>query len=117
MAQFWKDVVVTLSDLVSENISFSVSVLILNDLSSLNVPSYLKRATLVGLTAAKKLVAVRWKPPHQLSKRHWLLTFLDMVNMEISTARINGVKEEKVNNWIAVAETLKSLVNPTFRID
>ena len=68
---------------------------------------------LAGLTAAKKMLAIRWKPPNDLSKRRWLLTFLEVVYMELSTARINGAKDIVLKSWSEAIETLKHLVDPT----
>lgn len=56
-------------------------------------PKLKKQALLAGLTAANKLMATRWKPPHSLSSRVWLLTYLYVAYLELSTAQVNGAKE------------------------
>lgn len=82
--QFWNVVANMLSDFVNVKIPVSIPVLILNDLSSLCISKLEKCVVLSGLTAAKKMIAVRWKPPHSISKKQWLMTLFDIIHMEIS---------------------------------
>lgn len=51
---------------------------------------------IAGLTAARKMIATRLKPPRDLSVRTWTLSFLDVIYMELSTARINSASEKKL---------------------
>lgn len=76
----------------------------------LRVQKHQKCIVLSGITAAEKIIAARWKPPHTLTVRQWALTFLDVVYMESATARINGAKEVNVNMWLSAADTLKDLL-------
>ena len=108
-ATFWVIVADVLSNLISMTIPISIPVLLLNDFSSLSMSKELKCIVLAGLTAAKRMLAVRWKPPHSLSRRQWLLAFLDVIYLEISTARVNGAKELVLKSWLSVAESLKTL--------
>lgn len=110
VSQFWSKVAAKLSDLVSVTIPVTIPVLLLIDLSEINITKLKKRTVLAGLTAAKKLVAVRWKPPHSLTIRQWALTFLDVIYLELSTARINGASEATINNWRSAADSLKELI-------
>ena len=110
VSQFWSRVASCLSKLFNVTVPVHVSVLILNDLAPLGVTGVTLRAIYVGLTAAKKLVATRWKPPHDLSIRHWSLVFLDIVYMELSTARINGASEKTLVYWTNLAATLKDFL-------
>ena len=66
---------------------------------------------LAGLTAAKKIVAMRWKPPHSLNKQYWVLTFIDVVYLELSTARIHGAREDTIRLWAQTLEKLKGLLS------
>lgn len=66
VANFWKMVQSELSLLMSTPIPLSPSVFILNDLSQLKLPKSPRRVFLAGLTAAKKMLAVRWKLSHTL---------------------------------------------------
>lgn len=50
--------------------------------------------------ACKKIIAVRWKPPHSLSIRQWILNFWDVIYTELSTARIHGAEEGTLNQWL-----------------
>ncbi len=110
VAQFWADVASTLSDLVSVSVPASVPVMILNDLSELNITRLNKCILLAGLTAAKKMIVTRWKPSQVLNIRQWILTFLDVVYLELSTARIHRATEKNVYSWSKAAELLKNLL-------
>ena len=99
-----------MSDLLSVTIPVTVSFLLLNDFAKLNITKLKIRIALAGLTAAKKMVAVRWKPPHSLIVRHWLLNFLDVIYLELSTALINKATETNLNNWHSAANSLKEFL-------
>jgi hypothetical protein len=92
-SRFWAKVASVMSDILSVTIPVTVSVLLLNDFARLNITKLKIRIALAGLTAAKKMVAVRWKPPHSLVIRHWVLTFLDVIYLELSTALIIKANE------------------------
>ena len=109
MACFWRTVTEVLSSIVSVRVPVSMPVLLLNDFTCLPMSKHLKCMVLAGLTAAKKMLAIRWKPPHDLSKRQWLLSFLDVIYMELSTSRINGAKDNVLKAWSTAAETLRHL--------
>lgn len=110
VACFWNRVSFHLSYLFSLTIPVSVTTLLLNDFSQLSTPRHQKRLVLADLTAAKKLVAMRWKHLDKLSVNNWILTFLDIIFLELSTARVIGVKESKIDLWVAVAEKLKEWI-------
>ena len=84
-----------------------IPVLLLIDLSEVNITKLKKRIVLAGLTAAKKLIALRWQPPHSLTIS---LTFLDVIYLKLSTARINGASEASINNLCSAADSLKELI-------
>ena len=88
----------------------SASSLLLNDLSLLSTSVSQKRLLLAGLTAAKKLVATRWKHPDKLSVSNWILTFLDIIYLELSTARVIGLSESKIGLWVSAAIKLKERI-------
>lgn len=56
------------------------------------------------------MIATRWKPPHSLTIKSWTLSFLDVVDMELSTARINGANESTLNAWRSSADFLKDML-------
>ena len=99
-----------LSQLFEVDITPSPSLLLLNDISQLNLNSTRSRTFFAGLTAAKKMVATRWKPPHTLTFRQWALTFLDIIYLEQSIARLHGAKEENVVIWSNIADKLKHMI-------
>ena len=108
VADFWKQVASAISLLTAKNIPVNPQTLILDNLSSINASLGQRRVILAGLTAAKKLIAVRWKPPHTLDISHWYTTLLDIIYLEISTARIHNAKQKNISFWYAVAEEIKS---------
>lgn len=107
VACFWKKVATQLSDIFSLTVPVCPTVLLLNDVSVLPAPIHKKRLILAGLTAAKKLVAMRWKHPDRLSLSMWILTYLDVIYLEVSTARVIGVKESNIALWLSAARKLK----------
>ena len=107
VAYFWEVVRNSMSNLLSCDIPLSPLVLILDDVSQLKCRKMQKRVFLAGLTAAKKMV--RWKPPH-LSHRQWVLTFIDVAYLELSTARMHNAKEETIELWNRTVSDLKALL-------
>lgn len=110
VAKFWTSVATTLSNLLSVKVPVDIPVLLLNDLSELNIDRLKKRIVLAGLTAAKKMIVLRWKPPQVLSTRQWILSFLDVVYLELSTARVHGATEKTLNGWRLAADSLKEML-------
>lgn len=110
VACFWNRISSQLSDLFSLTMPVSVTTFLPNDLSQLPTPGYQKRLILAGLTAAKKLVAMRWKHPDKLSVSKWILTFLDIIYLELSTTRVIGIKESKIGLWVSAAGKLKEWI-------
>ncbi len=96
--------------LLEVNITPSPSVFILNDVSQSHLTCTHRSIFFAGLTAAEKMVATRWKPPHTLTCRQWALTFLDIVYLELLTARLHGVNEDNVNEWSRTADKLKDMI-------
>ena len=90
--EFWEMVAHNLSVMFGSEVPPSPAILLLNDLSTLGLTPLKSCALLARLTAAKKKVAMRWKPPHTLSFRAWVLMYLDIVYLELSTARVHGAK-------------------------
>ena len=109
VASFWQRIATTLSKIIEFDFQATPSVFILNDLSNISFPNQCqKRIFLAGITAAKKIIAVRWKPPHKLSIAHWYLTFLDIIYLEISTARMHNAKQENILPWYQAIDTLNA---------
>ena len=108
--EFWRMVASKLSLLLTSDIILSPAMFLLNDISQLHLKCTQKRIFLAGLTAAKKIVAMRWKNPHTLTFHHWALTFLDIAYMELSTARLHGASEKNINTWSQVADVLKNII-------
>lgn len=110
VSEFWSMVASKLSLLLAVDITPSPSMFILNDVSQLHLKCTQKRAFFAGLTAAKKMVATRWKPPHTLTFRQWALTFLDIIYLELSTARLHGASDDNIIVWSGIADELKDMI-------
>lgn len=110
VASFWKMVAVNLSKMFEVELPCSPAALFLNHLSNLGLTLNKKRGLLAGLTAAKKLVAIRWDPPHSLSFHAWVLSYLDIVYLELSTVQVHGAKESAIEAWYTLLSKLHSFV-------
>ena len=53
-----------------------------------------RRLWLAGCTAEEKLVALRWQHPRALPLNQWIATVLDILAMELSSAKVNGVTSD-----------------------
>ena len=91
---FWRQICSTLSDMLDVHIPLSPNLLLLNDDSTLELTLQQRRILWAGLTAAKKMLALRWQPPHTLSWQQWSYSFVDIVMMERSVARVHGASQK-----------------------
>ena len=105
---FWSRVTHILSDLFEVEVPCSPQILLLNDDSTLSIPVNQKRVFFAGITAAKKILVSRWKPPHSLSIRKWKISFLNVLSLEISIARTNGAKMQSIDALLNAAEKIKA---------
>lgn len=96
---FWEVVKNSLSNILFCNIPLSLLVLIIDDISLLKLHKMQHKVLLAGLTAAKKVVSTRWTPPHSLSHCQWVLTFINVAYLELSTAQMHNGKEETIKLW------------------
>ena len=96
---FWNSVVNKMSSIFGFPIPCSPIVLLLNDFSTLSLTRKKQRWLLVCLTAAKRMVALRWKAPHSLSLNQWESSVLDLATLEMSVARMHGAEAHNINTW------------------
>lgn len=108
--RFWSKVSSTLSEILGTTIPMSPQLFLLNDDSCCDLNSTEKKIWMAGTTAAKKLLALRWQPSHSLSWRKWILFSIDVINLELSTARIHGAKEKTLLAWENAAEMFMALL-------
>ena len=108
VAALWKEVAQTLSEILNINIPYSIKTLLLNDSSDLELSVKQKRVWLAGLTAAKRLIAMRWKNPHPFTKQKWLIDFLDITNMEHCIASTHRAKEDNIKLWKDTEQKIKN---------
>ena len=97
--RFWHSASSIMSIIIEVPIPFSPCLLLLNDTSSLKLTINNRRLLLAGLTAAKRMIVCRWKPPHALSVRKWLSSYRDIAQLELSTARLHHAKSFNIDCW------------------
>lgn len=96
---FWEMVSQKMSPILNHTIPCSPRILLLNDFSELDISLVQQRWLLVALTAAKKIIAQRWKTPHALSQQHWINTVIDLAKLEKSVASMHGALRKNINEW------------------
>ena len=111
VSTFWAAVASFLSDIIELDVPCLPHILLLNDDSSLNITLHKKRIFLAGLTAAKKNLVMRWKPPHNLSIHRWKISFYEVLKLEASSARAQGANTESIQTLFAAAQKVKSLLD------
>ena len=99
VSDFWSMVSNRMSIVLGRTIHCSPTILLLSDFTGLDLSLMHQRWFLVGLTAAKKLVAQRWKAPHDLSYQHWVNTVIDLAKLERSVASMHGAQARNINLW------------------
>ena len=105
---FWLQVTKSLSKILNKEVPCCPVLCLLNDNSRLLLSIHEKRIWLSGLTAAKKILVVRWKPPHTLSLDHWWHLLIDILILELSVARSHGAKEKTLKSWSEAITAVKS---------
>lgn len=106
----WGKVISTLTELTGVQLPMDPAVHLLNDDSHLSLTEKTRKIWLAGLTAAKKIVVQRWKPPHDISNTHWLRSFLDISYLELSSARVNDARPNTILMWTNLISNLKDLL-------
>lgn len=110
VSAFWRQISITLSDMLGVDIPLSPSLLLLNDDSTLELSLQQRRILWAGLTAAKKMLALRWQPPHNLPWQQWANSFLDIVMLERSVARMHAASQKTIHAWDAAYTLVKERV-------
>ena len=105
--QFWNRITSTMSIVTGHKIPTSPTVLLLNDFTGLDLPIICQRWLLLALTAAKRMLAQRWVPPHNISHSKWINDTVDLANLEMSVARMHRAKPSNVNLWKPLIELLQ----------
>ena len=105
---FWGRVANKLSAVLGRHIPISPNILLLNDLSELELSVPRRRWFLAGLTAAKKMVAQRWKAPFLLPFSQWLSATVNIAKFEMSIARMHGAREVNVKSWLSFIAALQT---------
>ena len=108
--RFWYSVSSIMSSIIKGPIPLSPCLLLLNDTSSLKLTINNRRRLLAGLTAAKRMIVCRWKPPHTLLMRRWLSSYRDIVQLELSTARLHYAKMSNIDCWSELLEKINEMM-------
>ena len=108
MLTFWAAVASFLSDIIELEVPCLPHILLLNDDSTLNIISHKKRIFLAGLTAAKKMLVMRWKSPHNLNIHRWKTSFYEVLRLEASSARAQGANTESIQIILTAAQKVKT---------
>ena len=111
IAELWKKAIDIISILSGVKFPLDPSLHLLNDDSLLSLTEKTQKIWLAGLTAVKKIIAQQWKPPLDISSTHWLRSFLDISYLELSSARINGAKQNTISNWTNLISNLKDILS------
>lgn len=112
---FWRSVISLLSSVIGKTLPFTPNLILLNDDSDCHLSVSNRRILLAGITAVKRMVAIRWKQHDILNTPQWLISVVDILNLEISVARIHGAKQMNVAVLEKGRETIKTLLAPQSR--
>lgn len=110
LAPFWRQLAGDISALIGTDIVLTPSLFFLNDYSNLSLTLFQSNLLLAAFTAAKKMLVSRWNPPHVMCRRVWALSLLDVVSMELATARMHGAKSQTLRRWSRAFEDIKTFV-------
>ena len=91
---FRKQVIDIVSEIIGVHIPCLPNIVLLNDDSSLDLQTHQKRVLFAGLTAAKKSIVIRWKPPHTLFIKQWISSFHELLISELPIASANRAEGE-----------------------
>ncbi len=94
----WAEICAMLSDVFTVKVPCPPMALLLNDASSSKLTTLNRRILLRGITVAKNLLAMCWKPPHRVTKAHWMNTYADLVSTEASLAKMRRAKAETISS-------------------
>lgn len=108
--RFWIKVTDEVSAQVENKLPLDPALLLLNDDSRFKIPEVKRKLWLAGMTAAKKMIVLRWLPPHQLSIKHWLQVLLEVIYLEWSSPRTNNSNPRTLEMWKKAAEDVKTLL-------
>ena len=108
--RLWENISSILSVVVERTIPCSPSLLLLHDISSLKLTTNNSRLLFAGLTAAKRMIACRWKPPHVTSIKEWLSSYKDIAQLELTTARLHSAKTQNISSWSNLVKKIESLM-------
>ncbi len=107
---FWEKAIKTLTDLMGVQLPMDPVIHLTNHDSKLHLSEKSCKIWLAGLTAAKRIIVQRWKPPDDISITHWLRSFLDITYLDLSSARINDARAGTVPIWTNLITDLKVLL-------
>lgn len=111
LAPFWLWLAEDISTLIEKDIVLTPDIFFLNDFSNMSLTLIQTNLILAAFTAAKKMLVSRWCPPHTMCRRQWALSLLDILTMELSTARMHGARSRTVLRWSQAVDQVKSFIS------
>lgn len=93
VSHFWNEVASEWPQLLSVSVPKPIPIYLLN----ICISKCQKKILLAQATAAKKMVATHWKPPYSLTIRNLTLSFMDILYLELSTARVDAAAARTIN--------------------
>ena len=106
---FWLQISVALSNILEIHIPCTPNLLLLNDDSQLELSFIQRKLWLAGLTAAKRILIKRWKPPHSLNINQWYPSFLDVLSLELSIARTKNALRTTIDAYTKIINKTKQV--------
>lgn len=106
---FWENVAGNLSKIMEREIPHTQRLLLLNDTSNLKLTINECRQILAGVTAAKKMIACRWKLRQPLGVEQWLSSFKEIAQLELSAARTHDAKSANISCWSSLLHRIQLL--------
>lgn len=109
VANLWSHVNTTLSDLLHVQYAPDPCLCLLNDDSACPLSLVQKRMLFAGFTAAKKAIVKHWFEHDLHLAAFWLGALRNIVNLELTTARMNRARPNTVQSWRGMSMGLLEL--------
>ncbi len=107
---FWREVAGSLSELFQLEINSTPQSMLLDNDSDLQLGPAQRQVWLSASTVAKRMMAVRWKPPHSLSIPQWIQSLVVTLAMELAAARVGRSGERAIYIKKEALELAKALL-------
>lgn len=99
ISDFWSHVNSVLSQLLDISYFPNPALCLLNDTSDIPLKLVQCKMLFAGFTSAKKTITKHWFTPDVCMKSFWIHSLTKIVNMELTTARLNKARPATVESW------------------